>query len=84
MLTIIGACAGSTAGGFKIARLLIVLKGILGQVRQVLRPNSVNVVRLDGEAVPDETVRSAMGYTSLYCVLIVIVTLIVSLDGFEM
>ena len=83
MLTIIGACAGSTAGGFKIARLLIVLKGILGQVRQVLRPNSVNVVRLDGEAVPDETVRSAMGYTSLYWVLIVIVTLIVSLDGFD-
>ena len=83
LLTLMGACAGSTAGGLKMSRVIIVFKGILCQVKQILRPHSVNVVRLDGEAVPDETVRSATGYISIYFVLIVFTTLIISLDGFD-
>ena len=84
LLTIIGACAGSTAGGFKISRVIIVVKGVLCQIRQMLRPHSVNVVRLDGEAVPDDTVRSAMGYMSIYWLIIVVTTLIISIDGFDL
>ena len=83
LLTLTGACAGSTAGGLKLSRVIIVFKGILCQLKQILRPHSVNVVRLDGEAVPDETVRSATGYISIYLVLIVFTTLLVSLDGFD-
>lgn len=84
LLTLVGACAGSTAGGLKMSRVLIVLKGILCQIRKILRPNSVNVVRLDGEAVPNDTVRSAMGYMSIYWLIIVLTTLVISIDGLDM
>ena len=83
LLTFTGACAGSTAGGLKLSRVIIVFKGILCQIKQILRPHSVNTVRLDKEAVPDETVRSATGYISIYLVLIVFGVLLISLDGFD-
>jgi trk system potassium uptake protein TrkH len=60
-----------------------VFKGILCQIKQILRPHSVNTVRLDKEAVPDETVRSATCYISIYLVLIVFGVLLISLDGFD-
>ena len=83
LLTLIGGCAGSTAGGLKLSRVIIVFKGILCRIKKILRPQSVNVVKIDGEAVPNDTVNSAMGYMSIYWLLIVVVTLIVSLDGFD-
>jgi len=82
LLMVIGACAGSTAGGLKVSRVIIVLKGILCQIRRLIRPHSVNIVRLDGEAVPDETVRSATGYVSIYVILVIMTTLLISLDGY--
>ena len=82
LLMLIGACAGSTAGGLKVSRIIIVVKGMFGQIKRLVRPHSVNVVRLDGEAVPDETVRAATGYVSIYLLLIVFTTLFLSLDGF--
>jgi trk system potassium uptake protein TrkH len=82
-ISLMGGCAGSTAGGLKIARVIIVFKGMLCQIKRILRPSSVNVVRLDGEAVPDETVSAAMGYMSIYWAVIVAGTLIVSLDGYD-
>ena len=83
MLTLIGGCAGSTAGGLKLSRVIIVFKGIICRIKKILRPQSVNIVKLDGEAVPDETVNAAMGYMSIYWFLIVITTLIISFDGFD-
>lgn len=82
ILMVVGACAGSTAGGLKVSRVLIVLKGMLCQVRRLLRPHSVNVVRLDGEVVPDETVRSATGYISIYLLIVIVTVFLVSIDGF--
>ena len=81
-LMILGACAGSTAGGLKISRMLILLKSIIREIRHVLRPRSINVIRLDGEAIPDETVRSALGYLAMYVTIIVSVFLMISVDGF--
>ena len=83
LLTLIGGCAGSTAGGLKLSRVIIVFKGIICRIKKILRPQSVNIVKLDGEAVPDETVNAAMGYMSIYWFLIVITTLIISFDGFD-
>ena len=81
-LMMIGACAGSTAGGLKISRVLILLKNVFREIKHMLRPRSVNVVRLDGEVVPDETVRSATGYFVLYMTLIIGTVLLISVDGF--
>ena len=81
-LLITGACAGSTAGGLKISRLLILLKSIVREIRHMLRPRSVNVTRVDGEALPDETVRSALGYLAMYVTLIMATFLLISFDDF--
>ena len=83
ILIVIGACAGSTAGGLKISRILILLKSAMADVKQMLRPRSVNVIRLNKEPVADETVRSARGYFVIYIALIVLTTLLLSVDGFS-
>ena len=84
ILMVVGACAGSTTGGLKISRVLILLKSIIREIRQMLHPRSVNVVRLDDEVVPDETVHAANGYFAIYAALIIISTLVVSFDGYSM
>ncbi len=78
-----GACAGSTAGGLKISRVLILVKSIFREIRHMLRPRSINVVRLDGESLPDETVRSALGYLAIYVAIFITAFLAVSTDGFS-
>ena len=65
LLMMIGACAGSTGGGLKISRILILTKNIVREIKHMIRPRSVNVVRVDGEVVPDETLRSATGYLTV-------------------
>ena len=83
ILMLTGSCAGSTAGGLKISRVIILVKSTIREIRHVLRPRSINVVRVDGEAVPDETVRSATGYLALYLLITVITVLLISVDGFD-
>ena len=84
LLTLTGACAGSTAGGLKLSRVIILVKSTFREIRHVLRPRSVNVVRLDGEAVSDETVRSATSYLALYLILFVLTVLLLSIDGYSL
>ena len=81
---IIGACAGSTAGGLKISRILILFKNIFREIKHMIRPRSVNVVRVDGEVISDETVRSATGYLTVYMLAIVICVVLISIDGYSM
>ena len=84
LLMIIGACAGSTAGGLKISRILILFKNIFREIKHMIRPKSVNVVRVDGEVIPDETIRSATGYLSVYMLAIVICVVLIAFDGYSM
>lgn len=81
-LMVVGACAGSTAGGLKISRILILLKSIRCEIQHMLYPNSVNVVRLDGEVVPEETVKGANRYLTIYVMIIIATVLVLSLDNF--
>ncbi len=84
VLTMIGGCAGSTAGGFKISRLIIVFKNIFREIKHMLDPHSVSVIRMDGEVTDEQTVKKAGNYFSLYIVLIILVTLLISIDGFDL
>lgn len=84
LLMITGACAGSTAGGLKISRIIIVFKNIFREIKHMIRPKSVNVVRLDGEVVSDETVRSATGYLTVYLLTIILCMVLISVDSFSM
>ncbi|MBE6536416.1 MAG: TrkH family potassium uptake protein [Ruminococcaceae bacterium] len=81
ILMFIGACAGSTAGGFKISRLLIVLKSARRDIRKFFKPNSVKTLRLDGDSLSEDTVKSAVSYLAVYIVFLFAAILLVSFDG---
>ena len=84
LLMMIGACAGSTGGGLKISRILILVKNIVREIKHMIRPKSINVVRVDHEVVSDETLRSATGYLSVYIIVTIVTMLAISLDGISM
>ena len=83
LLMFIGSCAGSTAGGIKTSRLVIIVKNAVREVRHMIHPRSVNTVRLDGEPVAEETVKSAVNYMGLYLGVLIISVLLISVDGFD-
>ena len=84
LLMILGSCAGSTAGGLKISRVIIAVKNMFRSIKKTVRPRSVNVVRLDGEALTEATLHTTANYLSIYFALIVAVTLLLSIDGFDL
>ena len=83
LLMLVGACAGSTAGGLKISRVLLLIKTVFREIKRMLRPRSVNAVRLDGETVPDQTLYTTTSYFTIYIVLIIATVLAISVDGFS-
>ncbi len=66
ILMFIGGCAGSTAGGLKVSRVLLLGKAIIREIRQMLRPRSVNTVKFEGKQVEDTTLRNCTTYFALY------------------
>ena len=80
-ISIIGASAGSTAGGLKVSRLVILLKTVRVNMKRVLKPNSVHTLRLDGDVLPEETEKSTTNYFAMYMLLTLGFILLVSLDG---
>ena len=83
VLMLIGACAGSTGGGLKCARLLLIFKSLRRSIRQVLHPQKVQVVRVNGKTVNEAVLESTNAYLAAYVLIIVLSTLVVSLDNFS-
>ena len=82
-LMVVGACAGSTGGGLKVARLLLLLKGLRRNIRQMLQPRKVDVIRNNGIAVDEKILDNTNAYFSAYVLIIFAVFLVISLDGFS-
>ncbi len=83
ILMIIGACAGSTAGGFKISRLLIILKSIKVELSMMIHPQEIKKIRMDGHVVKPEILRTAHVYLVIYWSLFLVSVLLVSIDNFD-
>lgn len=83
LLMVIGACAGSTGGGMKISRVLIVAKSFVAEIRQIINPKEIVTVRLNGAAVDKKTLDSTRIYVAAYMILLCVSTLIISLDGLD-
>lgn len=83
LLLIIGACAGSTGGGIKISRLLILLKGVVQEIRHMNHPRAVGMVKLEGKPVEKGTIDAANTFLVTYFIIICLSTLLVSVDGFD-
>ncbi len=83
MLMVTGACAGSTGGGLKVARVLLLFKSLRRNIRQVLNPRKVQVVRNNGRTVDEKVLDNTNAYLAAYVVIIILSFLIISLDGFS-
>jgi trk system potassium uptake protein TrkH len=82
-LMVVGACAGSTGGGLKVARLLLLLKSLKRNIGQVLNPRRVQVVRNNGQAVSEKIIDNTNAYLAAYVCIIVFSFVLVSLDNFS-
>lgn len=82
-LMIVGACAGSTGGGMKVSRVLILLKNIKREIHKMLHPKAVNIVRVNGQKISDETMQGVYVYFIAYIFILIGSVLIVSLDNFD-
>lgn len=80
-LMVIGACAGSTGGGLKCGRFLLLLKGLRRNIRQVLNPQKVSVVRSNGQMVSERVLDNTNAYLSAYVFIMLFSIVLVSLDG---
>ncbi len=83
----VGGCAGSTAGGLKVSRVLLLFKVIGREIKQSLHPRSVNAVRLEGKTVEEKTVTGVCVYFAVYMLCLLATFFVLSIDrvaaGFE-
>jgi trk system potassium uptake protein TrkH len=84
LLMFIGACAGSTGGGIKVSRLVMLTKTIIKEMKQALHPQIVTPVRIDGKPVGQEVLRATHVFLIAYMLLFSLSTLLVGFDGFDL
>ncbi len=83
VLMFVGACAGSTGGGMKVSRHLILAKGGMHEIKRLINPRQIKKISIDGRLVDHETVRSVNAYLVAFIMIFVASFLLVSLDGFS-
>lgn len=78
-----GACAGSTGGGMKCSRILLLLRAVRREVHKVINPRRVEVIKLEGKTVEESTLHSTLVFIGCYFAIILGATLVVSLDNYS-
>ena len=81
IIMFIGACAGSTGGGIKVSRIILLLKGVRKEILMICHPRSVKKIKMDGHTVSHEVIRSINAFIIVYAVIFIISLLIISLDS---
>ena len=82
-LMIIGASAGSTGGGIKVARVLLVFKSLRRNIRKILNPSKIQVIRNNERTVDEQVVENTNAYLAAYVIIIIISFLLLSLDQYN-
>ena len=83
LLMFLGGCAGSTAGGFKLSRVMMLLKNAKRELQRMLHPRSVAVVKFEGKRVDDSTINSVMSYLSIYLLFFCVTVFIIGFEKFD-
>ncbi|MBP5753595.1 MAG: TrkH family potassium uptake protein, partial [Treponema sp.] len=78
-----GACAGSTGGGMKVSRLIIMVKTAVKEIFTIKHPHGVKTIKMDGRVVEHETIRSVNTFIVIYALLFTGSVLLISLDNFD-
>lgn len=83
LLSVIGGCAGSTAGGLKVIRVILLYKQGVREIRRLLHPNALMTIKLGKKAVPDSVINAVWGFLSLYILVFLILYLALLATGLE-
>ena len=83
LLMFLGGCAGSTSGGIKNMRILILLRSIHSEFKRILHPNAVAHIRINGKVVPREAISSVMVFTMIFILTFIIGTLLITAIGID-
>ena len=84
LLMFVGSCAGSTGGGIKVSRILILCKAARKEFQLYLHPNAVKKIKMDQKTITHDILRSTNIYLTLYLLIFAVSILLVSLDNFDM
>ena len=84
MVMVFGACAGSTGGGIKCARVLLLFKSLRRNTRQLLNPRKIQVIRVGGRTMDERVVYNTNAYLAAYVIIVIVSFLLVSLDKFNL
>lgn len=84
LVMFIGACAGSTGGGIKVSRLLILFKGFVREINTLIHPKQVKKITLDKRPIGSEVIGSVNSYISCYIMMFVVSLILITLDGFDL
>lgn len=84
ILTMVGACAGSTCGGIKISRVIILFKGMAKELQTMIQPRQVKKIKMDSHTIDHETVRSVNVFMVAYMMIFIISLIIVSFDNHDL
>ncbi len=82
-LMVVGASAGSTGGGLKVGRFMLLVKGLRRNIRRMLNPRRVELVRNNGTVVDERVLDNTNAYLAAYVLIVFGVFAIISLDGFS-
>jgi len=82
-LMMVGGSAGSTAGGFKVVRLLVLFKMVKREIMKMFHPRAVVPIKIGGKIVQNETIASIFSYTALYVIIVVFSVILISLEGVD-
>lgn len=83
MLMVCGACASSTGGGIKVSRVIVIFKSIKKEIKQMVHPKSVNVIRVNGKKMDPELVKNIYIYMISYVVIMVASVLLISINNMD-
>lgn len=83
LLTLLGACAGSTGGGFKVSRFIVLLRSVKNEISSVVHPRSVKKMHMDGHIVEDGVIKSIQVYTMIYVLILLGSFVLITLNNFD-
>ena len=84
LLMLVGACAGSTGGGIKVSRLVILVKTIGKELQTLIHPRSVKKLKMDGHSIDHEVIRSTNVFLIAYVLIFAFSVLLIAVDDFDL
>ncbi len=83
VLMFVGGCAGSTSGGIKISRFILLIKAVFRDIKQMLHPTAVSSIRFDGKKVDDKTIHGVSTYFAFYFIIFFVILMLLAFEPFD-